>query len=120
MTYRRVIPRDLFNEAKLLNCLGRLWIVANEKIPPGVLDVRQPDHTETWSVRQDRSDGSLTLAGVVIQSPTAEYEFYTPLNSRDKYPLYVYRTDDPDQNAVRALTEDGELSPEFREGLRFP
>ncbi len=26
MTYKRVIPRDLFNEANLLKCYGALWI----------------------------------------------------------------------------------------------
>lgn len=30
MTYLRVIPRDLFNEAKLLKCLGKLYLEAEK------------------------------------------------------------------------------------------
>lgn len=32
MTYRRVIPRDLFNEADLLKCLGRLYIDGGDRV----------------------------------------------------------------------------------------
>ena len=30
MTYRRVLPRDLFNEAKLLKCLGQLALIIHD------------------------------------------------------------------------------------------
>ena len=36
-TYRRKIPRDFFNEAKLLKCMGLLSVkVLDNKIPEGI------------------------------------------------------------------------------------
>lgn len=43
--YQRVIPRDLFNEAKLLKCLGRLSLFIHDGKSPPILKVRnrRPD-----------------------------------------------------------------------------
>lgn len=36
MTYQREIPRDLFNEANLLKCLGQISLIAHDR-PDGEL-----------------------------------------------------------------------------------
>ena len=42
MTYRRVIPRDLFNEGNLLKCLGKLYVQA-EYYDEKTITVKQVD-----------------------------------------------------------------------------
>ena len=54
MTYARVCPRDLFNEASLLKCLGHLWPVC-ERIP-GVGWV-EPQIGEPFVIEQYECDG---------------------------------------------------------------
>jgi hypothetical protein len=111
--YRRVIPRDLFNEGDLLNCLGRLWIKLDERrghramldCPCGAFDISQ-----------SKADGSIEALGVdfFIRNKGGpgekDYRLFRPLNARDKWPLYASIGDED----VRVFDEQGELSPEFR------
>jgi hypothetical protein len=54
--YNRVIPRDLFNESKLLKCFGQLALLMHDGVIPGsiVFDGNQPEIGLLL-------DGSLTL-----------------------------------------------------------
>ena len=102
MSYPRVIPRDLFNEASLLKCLGRLW-VETERFSPAVL----LEHDgEPFDVRQSQGDGSLTVENIQFSIRLKPYELYRPLNSRESGPLFMMVGDD----AIRVFTEDGKLS----------
>lgn len=86
MTYTRVIPRDLFNEANLLKCYGQLYLEL-EKL--GLQDLLSSDGG-AFRVVQDPSDGSLTLANVRLPG----VRLSRPLNSRGAYPLWLHVDDE--------------------------
>lgn len=109
MTYQRVIPRDLFNEGDLLNCLGRLWIKLDERRDHKAELI----HTigDTFKIEQDPADGSISAVSVVLWWPEARgAQLFRPLNAREKWPLWLRHGDEDD---VRVFDLDGELSPEF-------
>lgn len=84
--YRRVMPRDLFNEANLLKCYGQIYLNL-EKCPWCDAVLLHPGE-EPFLVAQDES-GSLFLANVrfVVRGSTCTLK--RPLNSRAPWPLYV-------------------------------
>lgn len=107
--YKRVIPRDLFNEAKLLKCLGQLSLLIHDgKAPAGLTATHNGDE---FRISQNSSDGSLMV--------TSELDFYaggyrlilsTPLNSRRPYPLTCLH---PAADEVEVFQDDGSLSVDF-------
>jgi len=118
MTYFRVIPRDLFNEADLLKCYGRLWILLDQtrghkatlgKVTNGI---DPGEHSgETFQIVQDSNDGSLTIANVPFRIAGKRFALSRPLNSRDHWPLWV--EDEAGDICEPVFTDEGELSPEF-------
>jgi len=113
MSYTRVIPRDLFNEASLLKCLGQLWIKTEGyqgQSPRLVLFL----HTSgMFNVRQDESDGSIRSRSITVIIRGRTYDHYRPLNSREPWPLWLRQRSDPDAEDFCAFTDDGELSAEL-------
>lgn len=108
LTYTRVVPRDLFNEGDLLNCLGRLWIKLDDRRDHrAVLEFTG----NRFEVEQDPSDGSISCTNFRLSvDPSVEtVPLFRPLNSRSKWPLWA-RFGDEDR---RVFDLDGELSPEF-------
>lgn len=107
MSYSRVIPRDLFNEADLLKCYGALWI-ALERHPRATLE---QEDDGPFQVVQGLS-GELTLRNVrLFVQGDAAFEIYRPLNSREPWPLWLTDGNDVD---LRVFTEEGKLSAEFK------
>lgn len=104
--YCRVIPRDLFNEANLLKCLGRFWIETERYQPQWV---RIEFDNEPFDVRLDEDDGSLSVANISISINGTDYRAKRPLNSREDWPLYLTTDDD----CIAVFTDDGSLSPEM-------
>ncbi len=113
MAYKRVIPRDLFNEAKLLKCLGMIALIAHEKGLPNSWTLEHRNGWEAFTIQQDNSDGSLYCGNVFLRhTPTAKtLLFNTPLNSREPHPLYIIRQSDDEVIEVFAM--DGTLSSQF-------
>lgn len=112
MTYTRVIPRDLFNEANLLKCLGRLWIVLERTSLPAYLEGPKPG--EPFRIEQDESDGSIFAANVRLRVRGMVWPLSRPINSREPWPLYGETLDG---ETVEVFTDEGELSPEFLEAI---
>lgn len=110
MTYRRVIPRDLFNEGNLLTCLGRLWIKLDER-RDHTAELVHHDEDGAFVIHQDPSDGSIRCCSTTLFiRDRLPVRLFRPLNARTKWPLWV-RTDDED---LRVFDEEtGELSAEF-------
>lgn len=89
--YIRVIPRDLFNEAKLLKCVAMLYL-AGERLPEGELVVEErmgEDERQGWNIVQNPADGSISVANVAILLRGRALHCFTPLNSRRPHPLYA-------------------------------
>jgi hypothetical protein len=116
MSYSRVIPRDLFNEANLLKCYGQLYLKLERYFSD--IDLRHefgPFGSSAFNIRQDPADGSLTIANICLVKGTDKYELRRPLNSREPWPLYCVISDDRE---TAVFDDNGELAEGFLEFLR--
>lgn len=113
MAYRRVIPRDLFNEGSLLNLLGLLWL----KLDDDRRHLANLEHVDDgpFVVDQDPADGSISTPNVRLIIDRRPVHLYRPLNARSPNPLWVRPNgdDEGDFDDTRVFTEDGALDPEF-------
>ena len=110
MTYRRVIPRDLFNEASLLKCLGRLYIVTENLAAVTIFH----SENQPFAIDQDQADGSIWCSTVRIEIKGRRYVHRRPLNSREPWPLYVYPASGDEGDEIDVFDDDGNLSPDFK------
>ncbi len=87
MEHFRVIPRDFFNEAKLLKCLGHFEICIMDHPLPG-LEFEVHFEGGPFVVRQNQSDATLYCENYRVFLAGEELKLYTIYNSKDAYPLY--------------------------------
>ena len=108
--YVRVIPRDLFNEAKLLKCLGQLYIESERS--SGWLEIEHIDEGSGggWEIVQNQDDGSISVANIMVTVYGEPVAMYTPLNAREAYPLYAQFGE---ADEVLVLTANGQLNDDF-------
>ena len=111
--YIRVIPRDLFNEAKLLKCMGMLTLAA-DNTPELVVEMTDDSSSDGWDIRQNSDDGSITVHNLTVIFNRVPLNFWTPLNSKAAHPLWAQPFDDPDAEAVEVFTTEGKLSADFK------
>lgn len=123
MSYQRVLPRDLFNEAKLLKCLGRLVLMIHDGMLPELVFVRNPvDSEEPFEVLQRIDDGALVEDTISFYLSNgshplggwhgiARVRFHCPYNSKDNYPLMFQMFGSDDEGLV--FNEDGSFTDEF-------
>lgn len=110
MSYTRVIPRDLFNEASLLKCYGKLWHILE-----GNPKARFPDEpVESFDIVQSISDGRIWVENLPLVIDGAKYRLSRPLNSRELWPLYAECMDDFEVEEIQVFTDDGDLTPEMK------
>lgn len=111
MSYIRVIPRDLFNEAKLLKCLGQIALIIHDGADRRYGLKLEHDDSECagFDIAQNSASGALVCTNLRLTLRGSPIDLFSPYNSRDPYPLY-YRHG---ENEDRALADDGSLSPEF-------
>ena len=114
MGYNRVLPRDLFNEAKLLKCLGQLCLLIHE----GKCSLKVFHDTKYWegfTVLQDPGDGDIFVANLVIYTKSGKLiSVDTGLNAKEPYPMTFSFGAVAEQPL---FTDDGQLSPEYFEHL---
>lgn len=112
MSYRRVIPRDLFNEGNLLKCYGQLYLEL-EKL--GLHEECLGHHADTdqFRVRQNEADGSLTIQNVILVVRGRQVHLSRPLNARTPYPLWA----SIDDHEYRVFDDEGRFTDEMREFL---
>lgn len=108
MTYARVVPRDLFNEGDLLNCLGRLWIKLDERRDH--LAVLDEGDGQAFEIAQNPADGSISCPQLGLRVGDVPVPLFRPLNARGKWPLWSIW---PDGEERRVFDLQGDLSPEF-------
>lgn len=113
MTYLRVIPRDLFNEANLLKCYGQLYLNL-ERL--GLEDcLVHKNAGDLFHVVQFEGDGSISLANVTLVINHITYALSRPLNSREPYPLYLVP---PQDDEIPVFNQDGTFTHEMHQFLR--
>lgn len=105
MSYMRVIPRDLFNEAKLLKCLGQVALIIHDGVgvPSGLHLEHDTTECDGFNVEQDPNDGSLYCGNLSLYFEERLIGLRSPYNSKDAYPLRF--TMDDEEGDV--LTYDG-------------
>jgi len=112
MSYKRVIPRDLFNEASLLKCYGRIYLNLETADLP---DVELEHNGGAFDVQQDLGSGGLSVANCLLKVRGRVCRLYRPLNSRDDWPLYLA---DENDEEIEVFAEDGSFSSEMTDFLR--
>jgi hypothetical protein len=105
--YERVIPRDLFNEAKLLKCMGRLCLLIHSNKTPVKMSFKQPKGG--FNIQQLSSDGALIITNLPVKIKSETFYFVSKYNSKANYPLYL-RFENED---TQVFDESGEFTTEF-------
>ena len=121
MSYLRVAPRDLFNESKLLKCLGRLSL--------GILDGKlsmysisdEIDEPEGGFNIDNNDDGDIYCINYNVYVEAADgskvkLDLFTRLNSKEPYPLICLTHDD---EIIDVFYDDGEFTNEFVDYLKL-
>ena len=112
MSYLRVIPRDLFNEASLLKCYGQLYLNLENIRLESCLEHEGDD----FEIVQRREDGSLTILNVSLFVREDKIPLGRPLNARTAYPLWACTEEDD----IAVFNEDGTFTSEMISLLRGP
>lgn len=110
MSYYRVIPRDLFNESKLLKCLGRLALLIHDGMVPHDLTVSH-NGPDAFVAYQRTQDGGLWCPAITFRLKEQELNLYSAYNSKAPYPLLC----ETEEDTVFVFEDDGELTTEFKE-----
>lgn len=110
----RVIPRDFFNEAKLLKCMGQLSLkILDCQLPDGI-DIHIEDSGELFLIHQSEDDGSLYISNYQVGINGIRVRMKTKYNSKDNYPLYCESYWDE----ILVFDEQGNFSQEFIEHFK--
>jgi hypothetical protein len=110
MSYRHVIPRDLFNEAKLLKCLGQLALLAMEDpVVSRRLTVEHVGDIQGFNVELDNLENALYVSNLVVRIRGRAVRFQSPYNSRAAYPLEIVHK----SGNVDVFDGNGRPTPEF-------
>lgn len=83
MNYDRTIPRDLFNEAKLLKGLGFLILHIHDGVSPDGLTFEQPPPESEFDIRHDRAYGDLFVFNVRVQLHGESLYLFHPYNENE-------------------------------------
>jgi len=111
LNYIRVIPRDLFNEAKLLKCLGLLTLKIHDNQAPKGLKVEQIDDLFAIGLTQD---GSLQCGSLEFSYNNKVLTFQSTYNSKSNFPFYCYF----DYCEYLVFDENGHFDLEFIDFLK--
>lgn len=85
--YTRVIPRDLFNESKLLKCIGHLVLQIHDGNNPANISFEHDDKPFKIGLHDE---GCLQIANVIFKIKDRRIDFVTTYNSKANYPLAAY------------------------------
>lgn len=108
--YKRVVPRDLFNEAKLLKCLGVLSLMVLDGKIEGL---RAYHDGKPFTIGQHSAGYLTTTEGVCFRRWDSEETLWLgqDVNSRSNYPLFCYDENECDE--IRVFDEEGNVTEEF-------
>ena len=109
MGYLRVIPRDLFNEAKLLKCMGRLCLLIEDRMTPVPMSYSMLKTANGFDIDQSPSDGSLMVMNITVRIKKRLVLFACAYNSKDNYSLWA----EYDEEDYKVFDEKGEYHKDF-------
>lgn len=111
--YTRVIPRDFFNESKLLKCMGRLSIKILDFMLPVGIDISIEESGEPFDIRLDDS-GYLYVINCPVSINDTIVTMKTNYNSKNNYPFYC----ELDYEDTLVFDEEGNFTEEFIERFK--
>lgn len=110
MSYFRVIPRDFFNESKLLKCLGQLALKVHDQQLPDNIIVNIEESGEPFAIQQD-TNGDLFIANYPITINGVPVPFSASYNSKNPYPLFC----EIDGEIIEVFNDHGGFTNDFFE-----
>lgn len=110
--YNKVIPRDLFNEAKLLKCFGWLCMkIVDNQVPVQMDYEYNTSSGDSFKIGLCGPDNSLSIMNIPVIVLGTSIRFKTTYNSKGNFPLFAcYNNAD-----YRVFNEEGEWDEEFLE-----
>lgn len=112
--YMRVIPRDFFNESKLLKCMGFLELaILDRKLPEGI-NIEIEDSGDPFEIYLDEIWGILSVSNYPVTVNGETYQFGTTYNSKSNFPFVVIK-DDID---IEVFDENGKFTQDFIESFK--
>lgn len=113
MKFNRVIPRDLFNEAKLLKCLGQLALLIHDGKTPIDLKFEEMEEDQQFDV-EINDNSELYCTNLTLTYKDNPIHIFTPYNSKEPYPLRFTNNEEIEYDL---LDEKGKITKEFTEFL---
>lgn len=106
----RTIPRDFFNESKLLKCMGFLALrILDNQLPDGI-SIKIDEHGEPFEIKMLR-DGSLTVSNYDVYVNGEIVVMKTTYNSKSNFPLFC----DYEGEEFLVFDDKGQFDKEFIE-----
>jgi len=110
MSYKRVVPRDLFNEAKLLKCLGRLSLTIHEMFGVGRFLNHELGGSDRGFIIDQCISGDIFCRNYLVWDKRGvAVDLRSQLNSKLNYPLLFNYKDVEDF----VFNDSGSYSKEF-------
>ena len=116
MSYQRVIPRDFFNEAKLLKCMGVLQLYIDANNTPEGITIEIKETGAPFIIEKDETSGDIYITNYECKVNGNIVRFESNLNSKAEYPLSCYFQD----SIFSVFTDLGDFDNEFIEAFRSP
>lgn len=106
--YTRVIPRDLFNESKLLKCIGRLTLLIHDGFAINGMTFEHDG--DPFSVAL-MDDGFLCITNIIFEMNDENMLFKCQYNSKSNYSLFL----EYDYCDYLVFDESGDYTKEFKD-----
>lgn len=110
MSYQRVIPRDLFNEAKLLKCLGQIALIVHDYPGLGLCLNHDQSEFSGFAIEQDDNSAELYCSNLELTFEGRLIGLRTNYNSKEKYPMTIIF----EEECGQVFAENGYLDNEFK------
>jgi hypothetical protein len=116
--YQRVIPRDFFNEAKLLKCMGLLSLKIHDCKTPCEITIHQDQRYINETMDTENGEpfdvvlmdcGHLTVINYPVTVKGVQCTFKTTYNSKSNFPFYC----EHDYCDYLVFDEKGNFDDEF-------
>ena len=107
INYQRVIPRDLFNESKLLQQLGFVCLAIHDC---RLTRITLEDSGEAFDIQLSDS-GKLSVSNLTFWQGDEDVELWMTVNSREKNPLFFLDPYTGDESYV--FDDKGDFTSRF-------
>lgn len=108
-SYTRVIPRDFFNEAKLLKCFGQLALKILDGLTPENMDIYIEENGEPFQIDL-ADDGYLFIRNYETMINNNPVRFKTTYNSKSNYPFFC----EIDYVDYEVFDDNGNFTEDFK------